>query len=213
MPATFCSEIKPPVEYEVERLENDRGVEQTKISKREDRAKISKENRPRKLLPSLNPLAIDNEPAKAWPSTFKLFDGIIFEDENEEVEEEDNVQTDGEQKQRKSTGLKPSRVYGGVDLSTKLKTTSFVSKFRRVKVVKITAKASERSRAERGKRIGEIQNDPKSSGFQKEGTQQEGNSTERGKMKYIRHTPGSHMAHPRERQEVAEKYDSNDADS
>lgn len=207
VPATFCSEFKPPVEYDFESVESDQTEEPSKGSNQSHKAENGKEDGPAKLLSSLEKtLAIDDKPAKlATPeqiSSSASESNYVpdFEDETGEKDNEPELEhPESEQKEsvNECTRRKPSRVYGGISLSTVLNIVSAIPQLRGLKTINYVAKAAKRSRAGRGKRIRDIGKDPKTPKHHRGWIQQELNQIERGKRKYIRNPRGTEMAHPR----------------
>lgn len=218
VPATFCNEFKPPVEYEFELLEDDYKEEQDQHDVLNPNYRVNnietnkKKDEPLKLISSLVNLAIDDKPAGEAAvdedDSFlksKARCGMIGNFESEKEPEDNETEIEQEKKKNKCSNVKPPRVYGGISLSTVIKITSFTPVFRGAKVIK-AVKVAKRSRAGRTKRIKEIQKDKNTPNSQKGWIQQELNQINRGKRKYTRNPPGTDMAHPRGR-EAAKGHD------
>lgn len=211
VPATFCNQFKPPVEYEFELRDEEADEERSSIpNNQKPEVKRNKiQDPPERLISSIVNLAIDDKPAETKSgqvpfnsesnsSETKSHENCELEDENE-AEDENEVEDEAERERKTSkvNKLKPPRVYGGINLSTVLEIISFIPAVRGIKVLSTVAKVAKRSRAGRTKRIKEILKSPKTSKTEKGWIQQEINQIERGKRRYIRNPPGKDLAHPR----------------
>lgn len=217
VPATFCNEFKPPVEYEFE-LDDERKDDKKEDPNQNETPEPSrKEDQPEKLITSRVNLAIDDKPANIQPVVVQApstpesqseqtqsGENVAGDEEKEEGFDESQCEPNGMKTERNTT--KPQRVYGGINLTTILEIASFLPMFRGVKVLKAvakTAKKTKRSRAGRKKRILEIQKDPRTPNRHKGWIQQELNQIERKKRTYIRlpdntkKSTSTEMAHPR----------------
>lgn len=150
VPATFCNEFKPPVEYEFELLD-ERKDDEEEDPNRNQKPELNtnrKEDQPEKLMSSLVNLAIDDKPAKIQPVLVSFSSELqskqTREDEKEEEYDEPKVQPNGMKSERNR--IKPSRVYGGINLSTVLEIASFIPIFRGIKVLKTVAKTAKKQK-------------------------------------------------------------------